>query len=300
LGAVAALCGLAVAVVLGGLGGVRALRADSSVPSRHLPPTWHAVETANFRILNFGSQVADEGTQRACEAVRKQLAARWYCELAAWSPKCEVVLHPTRDAYLRAVGAGGRNTVGSALVDRHDGVIRSRRIDICAVKAGWVESALAHEMTHVVLADRFTGPVPRWVDEGVAILADPRDKQGRHREDLVRALAHREAFRVCELMTLADYPAPNRWGTFYGQSASLVQFLVAQHGEQTFMDFVEASLADGYDGASRRVYRCDLAELERHWRAHCRGESQTLTQEQSLSATNRHATVAQTVSLPKP
>jgi hypothetical protein len=300
LGAAAVLSGLAAVAVFGGLGGEHALRASDLPRSQHLPPTWHAVETANFRILSYGSRPADLVVGEACEAVRKQLVARWHAELGGWTPKCEVVLHPTRDAYLREVGASGRDTLGSAVVDRRDGGIRSRRIDICATGGDWTRLVLAHEMTHVVLADRFAGhAVPRWVDEGAAILADPRDKQGRHRQDLARAQAGRDTFRVCELMALADYPPPHRWGAFYGQSASLVQFLVEQQGEADLMAFVEASLANGYEGASRQVYTCGLAELEQRWQSRVRGKALAKSVAPNR-VTRPHAPQGLPVSLAKP
>ena len=66
--------GLAAACALGGLGGVRSLRAASSWQSQPSPPAWHAVETANFRILNFGSQGVSRDIAQACEKIREQLA----------------------------------------------------------------------------------------------------------------------------------------------------------------------------------------------------------------------------------
>ena len=47
-------------------------------------------------------------------------------------------------------------------------------------------------MTHVVLADLLNGrQPPRWADEGMAILADTRDKQLLHERDLTAAVAGR-------------------------------------------------------------------------------------------------------------
>jgi hypothetical protein len=185
-----------------------------------------------------------------------------------WIPKCDIVLHPTDEAYLREVGSGGRNTAASSLVDRQQGRIVLRRIDIRSTQSNWQMAALGHELTHVVLADRFEGrSLPRWIDEGMAILADPDEKQLRHRNDLKKAIAARAEFRVLELVTLADYPAAQRWGTFYGQSASLVQFLVDQAGPEQFVGFVEVALDRGYDQGLRQVYHFGIADLERRWHA---------------------------------
>ncbi|MEX0676991.1 MAG: peptidase MA family metallohydrolase [Pirellulales bacterium] len=244
-------------------------RALAACPncSRSIPATWHVVETANFRILSFGTHPVSPETARACESLRGQLARQWLADdPKPWSPKCDVVLQPTDEAYLREVGGGGRNTVASALIDRRDSRICRRRIDVRASGSDWQTLALAHELAHVVLADRFVHQaLPRWVDEGMAILADPPEKRERHERALKRAVARGAQFRLAELLALADYPAADRWGTFYGQSASLVEYLVAQQGHGRFVEFVDLALEHGYENALRRVYSVGIGELERRW-----------------------------------
>ncbi len=232
-------------------------------------PKWHAVETANFRILNYGGHPLGGQVGEACEAMRKGLCQCWLgLQSENWSPKCDIILYPTDEAYLREVGAGARDTVASSLIDRRQGRIASRRIDIRASRADWQSNALGHEMTHVVLADRFAAePLPRWMDEGMAILADSAEKQGLHRTDLTRAVAAKREFRVHELITMGDYPPSNRWATFYGQSASLVRFLVDQAGAERFVQFAELASRVGYETALKRTYHFGVAELERRWQA---------------------------------
>jgi hypothetical protein len=245
---------------------------------------WHIVETASFRILSYGTTPVSSQTAQACERMRDQLTQQWLSDAPgladapaeAWSPKCDLVLHATDAAYVREVGSGGRSTVASALVDRKGGRITLRRIDIRATRSDWLSSALAHELAHVVLCDRFVDEaLPRWLDEGIAILADPRQKRQQHQRELERAVARGSQFRVAELFALEDYPAAERWGTFYGQSASLVEYLVSQQGHGRFVEFVELSQEHGYDAALRRVYRFGIAELERRWHAELTAPSAT-------------------------
>ena len=55
-----------------------------------------------------------------------------------------------------------------------------RRIDVRADASDWSNAALPHELTHVVLGERFGGhALPRWADEGIAMLSESREK---HRE----------------------------------------------------------------------------------------------------------------------
>ena len=239
--------------------------------------TWHAVETDNLRVLNHGPHPVAREVAESCEIVREQLARKWLAGSVRpnhWNPKCDIVLHPTEDGYLREVGQGARNTVASSLIDRKQGNISLRRIDVRATQSNWQTSALGHELTHVVLADRFPAqPLPRWIDEGAAILADSIEKQRLHRKDLQGAVAGRTEFRVLELITLANYPDAQQWGTFYGQSASLVQFLVSEAGEKRFIEFVEASLEHGYETALVQVYCFGIPELERRWYSQLRQPS---------------------------
>ncbi|MBI3840206.1 MAG: hypothetical protein HY288_19970 [Planctomycetia bacterium] len=97
-------------------------------------------------------------------------------------------------------------------------------------------------------------------------------------------MASRAEFRVFELITLADYPPAERWGAFYGQSTSLVQYLVAQGGAARFLEFVELSLEKGYEAALNRVYRFGIAELERHWKADVKVSSTAVAGANSPSA----------------
>ncbi|HTU26506.1 MAG TPA: hypothetical protein VMF30_13960 [Pirellulales bacterium] len=260
-------------------GGNRAWGAEARAASRSTvqrgsaqhaaPASWQVVETTNFRILNYGTRPVDARVGEACERLRGQLCAKWHAVegTANWTPKCDIVLHPNDDSYLREVGAGGVSTVASSLVDHKDGSVSLRRVDVRSPQSSWQTAALPHELTHVILADCFLNRVvPRWIDEGAALLADPAEKQQRHKAEMAGAIADRSAFRVVELLTLEDYPAGNRWGAFYGQSLSLVEYLTQQRSTDDFIRFVNVSFDKGYDASLREVYGlASVAELERAW-----------------------------------
>jgi hypothetical protein len=233
--------------------------------------SWHVLETTNFRVLSYGAQPVDARVGQACERLRDELCAKWHVVEGAtdWTPKCDVVLHPNDASYLREVGAGAVTTVASSLVDHKAGSICLRRVDVRSQHSQWQTAALPHELTHVILADCFIGRlVPRWIDEGAALLADPAEKQLRHKAEMAGALADRSAFRVVELLTLEDYPANHRWGAFYGQSLSLVEYLTQQRSTDDFIRFVQLSFDKGYDASLREVYGlADVAELERCWQS---------------------------------
>jgi hypothetical protein len=109
--------------------------------------------------------------------------------------------------------------------------------------------------------------MPRWADEGIAILADPESKQGRHRNDLNNAVASGTTFPAGALLTLSEYPRPDQFGIFYGQSASLTEFLVQRRTPEAFIEFIERANLLGYESALRSCYNItSIGELDRKWR----------------------------------
>jgi hypothetical protein len=66
---------------------------------------------------------------------------------------------------------------------------------------------------------------------------------------------------------------------FYGQSASLVAFLIERDSPERFLEFVELSQKQGVEGAVKEVYGLrSLAELDIRWRPQIldRGQSAEL------------------------
>lgn len=232
---------------------------------------WWIVETANFRVCSRVSSAESARIARHCEALRHSIRDLWLPGVvdSSWTPRCDVIAHSTEAGYLRAVGRGAAHTAGSALVEFSGTAVAVRRVDLKHAAPEALESALAHELTHVVLADRFRDrPLPRWADEGMAVLADSLAKQRLHWRDLQQGLRSRSTLRLAEIVSLADYPAPQRMGVFYGQSVSLVSYLLARGQRGQFVEFVDAALSRGYDQALRDVYQIDgLSELERRWLA---------------------------------
>ena len=83
---------------------------------------------------------------------------------------------------------------------------------------------LPHEVTHVVLADLFTlQQIPRWADEGMAVLAEPR---GRSRAPRSPSSMNRSA-PVASSTSASSWrwtiPEPTTGRLYYAQSVSLDQ-----------------------------------------------------------------------------
>jgi hypothetical protein len=243
--------------------------AASAKHRAYVSSGWNVLETQNFRFCSRGRLALTEAVLESTERMRRDLAEQWLGDVSskdAWKPKCDIILHSTSEAYLKAV-PGGEQTVGCSLINTNDGCVIGRRIDIRADRPGWLNSALAHELTHIVLADRFPdGRLPAWADEGMAVLADPNTKQDSHYHDLRVARSQRSTFRLVELFALSGYPAADRQAAFYGQSASLVGFLVGRGTPEQFVHFVRTAADAGYEAAVRDVYGMQgVRDLERRW-----------------------------------
>jgi len=233
---------------------------------------WFVVETDNFQACALDSHATAKLLAETAESLRHDLQLKWLGADSSkpWNPKCQIVLHPSIDSYVAAGGRGSEHTVGTSLFKTEEGQIAGRRIDLLGGRADFLSAALPHELTHVVLKDRFPATtMPRWADEGAAILADNDAKQGRHLHDLEIALAQHAIFPAAKLLTMDDYPRPDQIGAFYGQSASVTEFLVSKKTPSMFVNFIQLAAAKGYDAALHQCYGIsDAAELDRLWRKH--------------------------------
>ncbi len=215
-----------------------------------------------------------------CEQLRGELQTTWAGKVppAPWRPRCEVVLHANSASYAQAVGRGAAQTSGSSLIQFRGAQVALRRIDLAPVTAGKT-SALAHELTHVVVADCFQGrQPPKWLDEGIATRADSAEKQRLHERDFHQALNAGSTFALADLLTIDRCATYDQYATFYGQSLSLVDFLVRQGTPDRVVLFANAALREGYDRALQQVYGIDnLAQLDQLWRTQALAASTSAT-----------------------
>lgn len=232
---------------------------------------WSVHETTNFRILHKQSSEQVEQVARAAEAARSASTQKWFGEVpATWNPRCDLYLHLTREEYSRATrqptDCPGHSTIGMS----PDGErVVSRRIDLHCDDLNMVYGVLPHETTHVVLAGRFgVAHLPRWADEGMAVLSEPRDRVEKHLRNLPQHQKDRQLFKVSHLMLYNEYPEGKHIGAFYAQSVSLVDYLCQQKGPQTFSGFLRDGLRNGYETALRQHYGfTSFDDLQRRWQA---------------------------------
>jgi tetratricopeptide (TPR) repeat protein len=253
------------------------VRADSAarVEVRHggREGKWNVAATTNFRVLHNQPRETAERVARIAEATRAAMTRKWFGEEAApWGQPCTIYLHASTQEYTTATPAPPQSP-GHSRMHREGERVLLREIHLRCDEAHMLDAVLPHETTHVILAGRF-GPhdVPRWADEGMAVLSEPRERVELHLRNLPMHRRDRTLFPLGQLMRMGEYPEPRYIGPFYAQGVSLVEFLSQRNGPQVFTRFLREGLQGGYEPALRKYYNFrDFAELEREWQRHAFG-----------------------------
>lgn len=257
----------------------------SCVARQYCRGTWVVQETTNFRI--WSRLPVEQGTALAedCEAARAELRKKWFSEESTgiWVPKCEIVVHSTIGEYNQALGCVNDSSVGCTTLKVDGERVVYRRIDLRVDAPDWKTSALPHELTHAVVADCLDRrTLPPWADEGMAALAEPQVKKARRLDRLDLAVRRGNVYRLRDLLKLRQAPSVEYRDAFYGQSVSLVSFLVERETPEAFVRFLQLAGERGHQAALQEVY--DFAsddQLEQHWRSWSRNDLQV----DSLTAT---------------
>ncbi|MDR3632293.1 MAG: hypothetical protein P4L84_00575 [Isosphaeraceae bacterium] len=227
---------------------------------------WQVHETGSFRIFHADQDLALRVAEVA-ERTRDEQTKRWSGAgpRDPWTPKCDIYLYPTAKIFSAMTGQP-EDSPGFSTMGMDAGRINCRRVNLRADHPKVAAAILPHEITHVVLADFFPHKqIPRWADEGMAVLAEPRTEQRLRAADLDQPLASGRLFHMGDLMVM-DYPNAEHWGLYYAQSVSLTRFLVEQGTAAQFIDFVRGCQQRSHEDELRRVYKIEgFAELERRW-----------------------------------
>lgn len=234
------------------------------------PGSWSQRETEHFLVwINGATDDEFDELTTACESCLATISGHWHPQemsSPAWRPKCIVVVHRTPESYENALAGRAGRSWGCATIKRNRRAIAYRRIDICATTPKRLAETFSHELTHVILADHFAqAAVPRWLDEGLAVLSEPAHKVARRVELSATEANGPPLIRSAEILTTGKYPPGLRCDAFYIESAQLVQLLLRDGGIQRLLRFAKAGMDRGYDAALREHYAVEgLAELDRH------------------------------------
>ncbi|MGL6074595.1 MAG: hypothetical protein ACRC8S_10585 [Fimbriiglobus sp.] len=209
--------------------------------------------------------VPSERLRRSIEGVRDAIFTRWTGKPgAAWSPRCEVVLHETAESFTQATKQAP-STRGHATTELTEGRVTKRRLDLCLAgdPATLEADILPRELTHVILADLFpTKPPPTWAAIGMAHLATSADEQTRYRNLLAPYKAS-----LIPLETFFTNPTAADAALYHLQSAAFVNYLVRSRGERELVQALNLVGRYGAEGGLRNAYGLQsLNQLETQWK----------------------------------
>ena len=99
-------------------------------------------------------------------------------------------------------------------------------------------------------------PLPRWADEGMAVLAEPPARIDRFNRTLHTNRRQGRLVPLERLLAKNEYPDAAMITVFYVESVSVVDFLVAEKGPQEFVQFVRDAAKSGLESALQKHYDC--------------------------------------------
>jgi hypothetical protein len=227
----------------------------------------------NFLVEAPTPQIAQQVGQWA-EHYRKEKALQWLGrEMPPWSEPCPLHVKITFG------GSGGATTFNFDFA--HGQVWQTMQIEGSLDRL--LQSVLPHEVTHTVFAHYFRCPVPRWADEGGAVLSED-DLERSHHDQMVRQILNaRREIPLRRLFNLREYP--HEVGSLYAEGYSVARFLVDSRGPQAFLAFVAQGMQGDWDVAVQAHYRYqNIEQLEEAWKSHLRstkGQPPTLLAQNS-------------------
>lgn len=213
--------------------------------------------TANFEVEASTDSIAERIASEA-ESVRQMLARKWHGEkLPDWKVRCRI-----------QVNAGEYRPGGATTVRYLHGHATTVKIRLTGPLDEILESVLPHEMTHAVLASVFNRPLPRWIDEGLAVLSEGQPAQQRQRL-LLRELLGQNPPPLRTLIARAEYPQTlEQTQAVYLVGFSLADYLIKRYGRKRLIGCLTSAMDDDWESAVRSHFRYDSLEtMERDWHA---------------------------------
>ena len=221
---------------------------------------WSIHRTQNFTVHHRRNPRVAEEIGVLSERIRTAIAAKWFPREPDpdWVPRCDVLLYPSANEYSFETGVSKQSPAHTNILN-DGGKILSRklllRLDYPAITQ-WV---LPHEITHLVLCGRFgKHALPRWADEGIAVLSEPRASQEGH----LKNLFYRQRFSAFEIITATDYPN-GQAKEFYAHSVAICNFLERRGGPAKLVEFLRLSLESWeYATPLRQAYALEIEDLD--------------------------------------
>ncbi len=146
----------------------------------------------------------------------------------------------------------------------------------------WLDT-MAHEYTHLVIAEKSKNTVPIWLHEGIAKFEEkrwdspPGGYLGPYSETLLAKALRTNSLIPLEKMhpSMALLPSKEAGATAFAEVLTIIQFLYKRHGGYENLRRLLVALSEGkkMDEALKSVYGFNLSGLERRWKRFLRSLS---------------------------
>ncbi len=217
-------------------------------------------QAADYRTQNFLVMAPTPDLARAvgdaAERYRRELAVYWLGgELRPWPNPCPI----------RVIA--GEHLAAQGVTTFHRAPIRDFQMEVVGSPERILDSVLPHEVTHTVLATYFGRPLPRWADEGICTTVEHDSERRKHEAKLREFLHSRRGIAMNKLFLMTEYPSDVL--PMYAQGYSVCQFLIAQNGPRSFIQFIGDYMNNpSWTQQVQRHYGYEsLAELQDNWLA---------------------------------
>jgi len=232
---------------------IRQLEADGN---------WNVTESPNFRVRHQLSKEKSEEICRAIEKIRIDVQKKWMKNADSWDQKCDVSVYQDGKQMEWNTGKNAYYPGFSEIESAPGGRVISRKIALRSDAHNIFTHVMPHEVAHVTIAGSPGKMIPRWADEGIAILSEPRSSLDDFQKNLHQLQKH-QLFSLQELLTM-DYPELKSFGTFYAQSASLTNYLQKRKDPPAVLAFIRDGMNDA--AALKNFGATSLQDLEADWR----------------------------------
>ena len=212
------------------------------------------VLTPNFQVEAPTHALASR-IASAAERCRLEKALQWLDhDLPVWSKRYPIDVRLTTDDS----GSATSFEFANGEVIRQHLILRGSSDRI-------LNADLPHEMTHIILAHHFGAPIPRWADEGTAVLSADDLERDRYEKTLQQILTTPGRFiPLRRLFAYRDYPKDSI--ALFAEGYSVTRFLVESKDCTTFLKFVAQGMRDGWDQAMKHHYGyADVNTAEAAW-----------------------------------
>lgn len=225
-------------------------------------PSSHTFSSENFRVTAPDRMLAQQ-LAKALDQAFEELSVTWLGRKTS----------PLRKDCLVTVTevGGGAGATTNFIFDR--GQVFDFKMDVRGTVEKLNYDIARHEVTHMLMAEYFKEPIPRWADEGAATIAESFIERRKMQIQLKIVMADKRDVSLENLFAVDEYPADLM--PLYSQGHSLTAFLVAQGGAGTegrrkflrlIEDLCDKQVAD-YEAVAKHYGYPTISDLETAWRS---------------------------------